>query len=173
MSEPYQDPELHFLWMEVSDQARSVDFYRETLGFPVQETSGPFAIVHLGNTKLYLASGQPRGTGVHVAISVPDIDAIHQRLREHGLGLPAPVDQGWARFVELIDPDGYRLILLTTAEGKSEFKVGYPAHIQQPLIQTVVDDLLGVGHCPSSGESGARTTWVMDEMLAGYRSRQE
>ena len=64
-------------------------------------------------------------------------------------------------------------ILLTTAEGKSEFTVGYPAHIQQPLIQSVVDDLLGVGHCPSSGESGARTTWVMDEMLAGYRSRQE
>ncbi len=64
-------------------------------------------------------------------------------------------------------------ILLTTAEGKSEFTVGYPVHIQQPLIQSVVDDLLGVGHCPSSGESGARTTWVMDEMLAGYRSRQE
>ena len=64
-------------------------------------------------------------------------------------------------------------ILLTTAKGKSEFTVGYPVHIQQPLIQSVVDDLLGVGHCPSSGESGARTTWVMDEMLAGYRSRQE
>ncbi len=60
-------------------------------------------------------------------------------------------------------------ILLTTAEGISEFTVGYPAHIQQPLIQTVVDDLLGVGHCPSSGKSGARTTWVMDQMLAEYR----
>ena len=62
-------------------------------------------------------------------------------------------------------------ILLTTAEGKSEITVGYPAHIQQPLIQTVVDDLLGVGHCPSSGESGARTTWVMDQMLAGFREQ--
>ena len=64
-------------------------------------------------------------------------------------------------------------ILLTTAEGISEFTVGYPAHIQQPLIQTVVDDLLGVGHCPSSGKSGARTTWVMDQMLAGYRGRKK
>jgi len=64
-------------------------------------------------------------------------------------------------------------ILLTTAEGKSEFTVDYPAHIQQPLIQTVVDDLLGLGHCPSSGESGARTSWVMDKMLAGYRSMME
>lgn len=64
-------------------------------------------------------------------------------------------------------------ILLTTAEGISEITVGYPAHIQQPLIQTVVDDLLGVGHCPSSGKSGARTTWVMDQMLAGYRDRKK
>lgn len=64
-------------------------------------------------------------------------------------------------------------IVLKTSDGSSEFTIGYPAHIQQPLIQTVVDDLLGVGHCPSTGESGARTNWVMDQMLAGYRNRQE
>lgn len=64
-------------------------------------------------------------------------------------------------------------IVLTTAEARSEFTIGYPDHIQQPLIQSVVDDLLGAGHCPSTGESGARTNWVMDQMLAGYRSRQE
>jgi len=64
-------------------------------------------------------------------------------------------------------------VLLTTSDGDTEFAIDYPAHIQQPLIQSVVDDLLGVGHCPSSGESGARTTWVMDQMLAGYRGWQE
>jgi predicted dehydrogenase len=64
---------------------------------------------------------------------------------------------------------GSEPVLLTTRNGDSEFAIDYPAHIQQPLIQTVVDDLLGVGRCPSSGESGARTSWVMDEMLAGYR----
>ena len=104
MAELFQDPELHFLWMEVTDRSRSVNFYRETLGFPVQEDAGPFAIVHLGNTKLYLAGGQPRGTGVHIAISVPDIDAMYQRLHNKGLGVQTPVDEGWARFVELIDP---------------------------------------------------------------------
>jgi predicted dehydrogenase len=60
---------------------------------------------------------------------------------------------------------GSEPVLLTTSEGNTEFAIDYPPHIQQPLIQTVVDDLLGVGHCPSRGESGARTTWVMDEML--------
>jgi hypothetical protein len=36
------------------------------------------------------------------------------------------------------------------------------------LIQTVVDDLLGRGECPSTGESARRTSVVMDEVLAGY-----
>ncbi len=60
---------------------------------------------------------------------------------------------------------GSEPVLLTTSDGDTEFAIDYPPHIQQPLIQTVVDDLLGVGQCPSSGKSGARTSWVMDEML--------
>ncbi|MDB5297752.1 MAG: oxidoreductase domain protein [Phycisphaerales bacterium] len=45
-----------------------------------------------------------------------------------------------------------------------------PEHVQQPLIQTVVDDLRGVGTCPSTGESAWRATWAIDKMLAGYRA---
>jgi predicted dehydrogenase len=59
-------------------------------------------------------------------------------------------------------------IVLETAEGQQEFAIGYPDHIQQPLIQSVVNALNGVESCPSSGESAARTTWVMDQMLSGY-----
>jgi 1,5-anhydro-D-fructose reductase (1,5-anhydro-D-mannitol-forming) len=62
-------------------------------------------------------------------------------------------------------------VVLETAEGVEEFAIPQPEHVQQPLIQTVVDDLLGLGMCPSTGESGARTSWVMDRMLAGYRTR--
>ena len=36
-----------------------------------------------------------------------------------------------------------------------------PKHIQQPLIQTIVDELLGKGICPSTGISGARTNKVL------------
>jgi hypothetical protein len=40
--------------------------------------------------------------------------------------------------------------------------------VQQPLIQTVVDDLLGRGTCPSTGESARRTSAVMDAVLDSY-----
>jgi len=56
-------------------------------------------------------------------------------------------------------------VVLTTANGRSEIVFDPPAHIQQPLIQTVVDTLNGRGVCPSTGESAARTSWVMDQML--------
>jgi predicted dehydrogenase len=59
-------------------------------------------------------------------------------------------------------------VVLTTKEGRTEFSFPDLAHIQQPLIQTVVDDLLGKGSCLSTGESAARTSWVIDQMLAGY-----
>lgn len=56
-------------------------------------------------------------------------------------------------------------IVLTTAKGREVFSFDYPQHIQQPLIQLVVDELNGAGICPSTGESAARTSWVMDQML--------
>jgi hypothetical protein len=34
----------------------------------------------------------------------------------------------------------------------------------------VVDDLNGIGMCPSTGESAARTTWVMDQILEDSRT---
>jgi 1,5-anhydro-D-fructose reductase (1,5-anhydro-D-mannitol-forming) len=43
-----------------------------------------------------------------------------------------------------------------------------PQHVQQPLIQSVVDDLLGRGRCASTGESGARASRVLDQALDGY-----
>jgi predicted dehydrogenase len=56
-------------------------------------------------------------------------------------------------------------ILLQNAAGVTEFTITYPQHIQQPMIQTVVDELNGGGVCPSTGETAARTSWVMDQML--------
>lgn len=66
---------------------------------------------------------------------------------------------------------GTEAIRLTTSSGISDFPEPTPEHVQQPLIQTIVDELNGVGQCPSTGESAARTTWVMEQLLAGYYSR--
>jgi len=41
--------------------------------------------------------------------------------------------------------------------------------VQQPLIQTIVDELsTGKPSCPSTGESAARTTRVIDSLLATH-----
>lgn len=58
--------------------------------------------------------------------------------------------------------------------GVQTFDLPNPPHVAQPLIQTVVDDLLGRGRCPSTGESARRTQRVMDQALAGfYGSRDD
>jgi predicted dehydrogenase len=39
-------------------------------------------------------------------------------------------------------------------------------HVQQPLIQKVVDYFLGKGPNPSSAEDGAKVMWLMDQFTA-------
>lgn len=58
-----------------------------------------------------------------------------------------------------------KVILETDKGGREVFEFEMPKHIQQPLIQTVVDDLLGRGICPSTGVSAARTNEVMSKMV--------
>jgi predicted dehydrogenase len=66
-----------------------------------------------------------------------------------------------------------RPVTLTTSKGRWDFPIENPPHIQQPLIQSVVDELNGNGTCPSTGETAARTSWVMDQMLRGYSPRPQ
>lgn len=55
-------------------------------------------------------------------------------------------------------------IRITTSGGSELVETEHPDHIQQPLIQTIVDELRGIGTCPSTGVSGARTTKVMKKI---------
>ena len=59
-------------------------------------------------------------------------------------------------------------VQLTTEEGVIEFTTPEPAHVQQQLIQSIVDELNGVGQCASTGVSAAGASWAMDQMLKGY-----
>jgi len=65
---------------------------------------------------------------------------------------------------------GAPIVTLETSKhsAKEVFEFDLPKHIQQPLIQTIVDDLCGVGECPSMGESAQRTNWVMQELTKNY-----
>jgi predicted dehydrogenase len=75
-------------------------------------------------------------------------------------------DRGLMRFATFGDGP----IVVENREGTREYRVENPVHIQQPLIETIVRELRGEqGACPSTAQSGARTSWVMDQVLRGYR----
>ena len=59
----------------------------------------------------------------------------------------------------------YDPIALHTEKGREEICVGNPTYVQQPLIQAVVNHLLGKSVCTCNGESATLTNWVMDKIL--------
>lgn len=56
-------------------------------------------------------------------------------------------------------------ITLETELGTEKFVIENPVNIQLPLIQNIVDDLLGKGKSPSTGHSAAVTNKIMDQIL--------
>lgn len=75
--------------------------------------------------------------------------------------------------VEIVGDRG-RLVFATFGDGpirvdatnrQETIPVPNPEHIQQPLIESIVAELTGKARCPSTARSGARTSWVMDQVL--------
>ncbi|HKK43365.1 MAG TPA: Gfo/Idh/MocA family oxidoreductase [Bacteroidales bacterium] len=62
----------------------------------------------------------------------------------------------------------YVPIVLKNATGTSEFINEQPEHVQQNLINKIVQSLHGNGESPSNGITAARTARVMDEIVAEY-----
>jgi predicted dehydrogenase len=64
--------------------------------------------------------------------------------------------------------------VVVTRDGlQNRYRFRNPPHVHQPLVQTIVDELLGRGKCESTGESGARTAWVTDKCLETYRNSEK
>ncbi len=63
---------------------------------------------------------------------------------------------------------GTEPLVLETPETTERFETAALPHVAQPLIQSVVDELLGRGTCPSTSESARRASVVMDTLLAAY-----
>lgn len=75
-------------------------------------------------------------------------------------------DRGRLRFATFGDGP----IVQEAGSGRREHRIANPAHIQQPMIESIVRQLHGEGHCPSTGVTAARTTRVIDAVLADYRA---
>jgi predicted dehydrogenase len=64
----------------------------------------------------------------------------------------------------------FKPIKVESESGMETFRFKRPKYIQEALIQTVVDELLNRGQCPSTGITASRTTRVMDKILNNYYS---
>ena len=56
-------------------------------------------------------------------------------------------------------------IRLVTAHATEVFAVADPEHVHGPLVATILDELRGVGTCPSTGRTALRTSQLMDAIL--------
>jgi predicted dehydrogenase len=63
-------------------------------------------------------------------------------------------------------------IRLFRGDAVEEFAVADPPYTHQPLVQTIVDEMNGQGHCPSNGETAARTARVIEDCLAEFTARR-
>lgn len=113
---------LDLLFLEVNSLEESLAFYVEHLGFELVECSAesepPLATLRAGRLRLMLAQVPVtlvrRGRGVHFFLTVDDVDDFYRHLRERGLAVAPPEEEGWGgRFVTLEDPDRYRLFFVT------------------------------------------------------------
>jgi len=59
-------------------------------------------------------------------------------------------------------------VTVTGPGGLTTYSTPNPPHVHQPLVQTMVDELAGRGRCASTGASGARASWVMEECVREY-----
>ena len=113
---------LDLLFLEVNSLGESVEFYRDKLGFELLSSAAdaepPMATLRAGALRVTLVEQlltmARRGRGVHFLFGVADVDRYYERLREGGVDVAPPADEGWGgRFVTVEDPDRYRLFFVS------------------------------------------------------------
>lgn len=113
---------LSMISLGVKDTARSVKFYRDTLGFPLvaEPEPGEVAIFQAGAVQITLnrplanAAGNAIVGAIEVILSVDSVVSAHSKLVERDCNFirePHEVFSGtWA--ATFTDPDGHRLTIL-------------------------------------------------------------
>ena len=124
---------LDLLFLEVNNLEESLAFYHDQLGFEIEssnhDSEPPMATLRAGNLRITLAQHLEtmlrRGRGAHFFLSVSDVDVYYEQLKQRGLKLAPPADEGWGgRFVTLEDPDKYRFFFVTWSDGGRTNSVG-------------------------------------------------
>jgi catechol 2,3-dioxygenase-like lactoylglutathione lyase family enzyme len=105
-----------FLMLTVSDMARSLAFYEDTLGLPRRFASEEFAFldgggVGLGLCKVGSLGPPPTDVFTEIVFEVEDIDAAYESLRARGVTFRIAPRQatGDKLVADFRDPDGHVL----------------------------------------------------------------
>ena len=108
--------QIGYVIVGVSDLDRSVEFYRDTMGFELlyKEPSFGFASFKLGDQHFSIAAGgeggSNHGTGnrnTGIGFMVPDVDAAFAELSAKGVKFTLePAEQPWGGYMGMFaDPD--------------------------------------------------------------------
>jgi lactoylglutathione lyase len=119
MSIQLQKPE-HFV-IYVSDMVRSIAFYRDTLGLPVQFSAPGFTVFNNEGTKLALHQhmdgetrpAEPTAGQATVVFVVDDIQNAYETLKVDGIEFASPPQKQRSGLIlaAFYDPDGFRITL--------------------------------------------------------------
>jgi lactoylglutathione lyase len=106
---------LNVVYLYVSDLDRSLRFYRDLLGIPL-EGDQDWQEASLGGTRFALhraheRPGELSSGSIHVNLEVADVDQAAVRLRAAGVETAEAMREEWGVALEVRDPDGYRLYL--------------------------------------------------------------
>ena len=107
---------LNYAIVFVSDMKRSVTFYRDVVGLPLKFESPEWTEFKTGDATLALHAGDAGGGEAdkghpagrcHPGLSVPDLDAFHQKMTEKNVRcLQPPRSVFGSRIAQYADPDG-------------------------------------------------------------------
>jgi lactoylglutathione lyase len=111
---------LSVVYLYVRDLDRSLAFYRDVLGIPLEGSDGTWAEARLGPTRFALhavhaGAGEPRSGTVRVDFEVEDIDQAAARLEAAGVSVGEIQRERYGSHCTFVDPDGYELELFQPA----------------------------------------------------------
>ncbi len=106
---------INVVYLYVSEMERSVAFYRDLLGIPL-EGDQDWQEASLGATRFALhraheGIGELSSGTVQVSLEVEDVDAAAERLRGAGVSVKETMRDDWGAAVQVVDPDGYEIYL--------------------------------------------------------------
>ena len=111
---PFKSTRIDHISVQVTDMARSVDFYEKIFGLKILNEDKANEIVRMGVTKIIVSLHRKAPVGIvdHFAIAIDgfDRDAVTAELAKHGLKAEENLDYGF--FVR--DPEGIPVQIVAT-----------------------------------------------------------